>query len=53
MCIVNGNDAPTDSGRTALLTNSGSSAFDPRQMMGGQATTFLRDVAKLERLLAE
>lgn len=53
MRIVNWNDAQTDGRRTALLRNSGSSEFDPRKMSGAQATTFLRDLAKWERLLAE
>lgn len=53
MRIVSWNDAQTDGRRTALLRNSGSSEFDPRKRSGAQATTFLRDLAKWERLLAE
>ena len=53
MRIVNWDDAGSAGQRAALLKNSGSSEFDPRQMSGAQATTFLRDLANMQRMLAE
>ncbi len=53
MKIVDWNDAVTAARQTMLLKHSGSRAFDPAQMSGSQASSFLRDLAALERLLAD
>ncbi len=53
MKIVDWNDAVTAARETMLLKHSGSRQFDPRQMTAQQASAFLRDLAAMERLLAE
>jgi len=53
MKIVDWNDAVTAARQTLLLKHSGSRQFDPSQMTAQQATAFLRDLAAMERLLAE
>jgi len=53
MKIIDWNDAVTAARQTMLLKHSGSRRFDPSQMTAQQATAFLRDLAAMERLLAE
>ncbi|WP_373064401.1 BLUF domain-containing protein [Gemmatimonas sp.] len=53
MKIVDWNDAVTAARQTLLLKHSGSRQFDPSQMTAQQASAFLRDLAAMERLLAE
>lgn len=55
MKIIDWSDAATATSqrRTILLKHSGSSAFDPDQMTGQQATAFLQELAAAERALLE
>ena len=55
MKIIDWSDAATATSQrqTILLKHSGSSAFDPDQMTGQQATAFLQELAAAERALLE
>jgi hypothetical protein len=53
MKVVDWNDAVTAARQTVLLKHSGSRLFDPAQMSGQQAAAFLRDLADMERQLAD
>ncbi len=53
MKIIDWSDAEAAARRAALLSHAGTTLFDPMQMSGNQALSFLQELAAAERLLLE